>query len=453
MPTFSRAIASIICLSLFVQSSSQMQQSNRNIAEQESRNPTSAPTMDPTIDWADYDPYAPPASCKDLVLADGTEITIDSETTCKRACTLDSHQYYWPSWDHVHFQYTSFEPAYEYSYREDGSTMRWIDAVGECSCNDNYDGRPLFTLCGPTEYRLQLPEKPLPLCSAIGVEYPSACSSKCSSLYPSDGNMQSDSVWWSDWSYSQGGYQMRNSCTCILNDVISVDICDGLVGPTSNPNGSYNYNDDETNDITSIFPLLIILAVLGVGGCICVAKNSSNEQHQALSQYRQQQQQRSRQEASASTTNTGQPTEEELVARGDVVRSNLFSHTLSEDDDLKNLTSILIASSSSGTTNGEGERETTTSSGNGAGLFETLRSAISTNRSSVSANKVECSICLMEYAAGETVSWAKEEGCDHAYHQQCIVGWLSTAKRDGTLHDSCPLCRTKLITGTNAAEA
>ena len=185
-----------------------------------------------------------------------------------------------------------------------------------------------------------------------------------------------------------------------------------------------------------------------------MAKNSSNEQDQALSQYRQQQQQqRSRQEASASTNNTGQPTEEELVARGDVVRSNLFSHTLSEDDHLKNLTSILIASSSNGTTNGEDERETTTSSGNGAGLFETLRSAISTHRSSVSANKVECSICLMEYAAGETVSWAKEEGCDHAYHQQCIVGWLSTAKRDGTLHDSCPLCRTKLITETNAAEA
>lgn len=181
-------------------------------------------------------------------------------------------------------------------------------------------------------------------------------------------------------------------------------------------------------------------------------KNSSNEQHQALSQYRQQQQQQRRQEANTSTTNTGQPTEEELVARGDVVRSNLFSHTLSEDDDLKNLTSILIASSSNGTTNGEGEGETT-SSGNGAGLLETLRSAISTNRSSVSANKVECSICLMGYAAGETVSWAKEEGCDHAYHQQCIVGWLSTAKRDGTLHDSCPLCRTKLITEMNAAEA
>lgn len=182
-----------------------------------------------------------------------------------------------------------------------------------------------------------------------------------------------------------------------------------------------------------------------------MAKKSPNEQDQALSQYRQQQQRR--QKASASTTNAGQPTEEELVARGDVVRSNLFSHTLNEDDDLKNLTSILIASSpSNGATNGEGERETT-SSGNGAGLLETLRSAISTNRSSVSANKVECSICLMEYAAGETVSWAKEEGCDHAYHQQCIVGWLSTAKRDGTLHDSCPLCRTKLITEMNAAEA
>ena len=469
-----RATASIICLSLFGQSAHSQMQSNKNIAQQEStsaptgtlpsknlhqrirniaeQEPTSAPTIDPTDEPTGYtygaidhqiDSASSAVSCKNRVLGDGTEITIDSETACDRACTLHIWALYWPSRDHDHFQYTSFEPV----YHKDGSIdERWIDAVGECSCD--YGNRPL-TLCGPTEYRLQLPEKPLPLCGVIGVEYPSACSSKCSSLYPSDGNTNYD--WWSEWSFSQGRY--RDSCTCILNDAISVEICDGF-GQKSNPNGSYNYNDEE-QDITTIFPLLMILAVLGVGGCICVMKKSSNEQHQALSQYRQQQQQQRRQEASASTTNTGQPTEEELVARGDVVRSNFFSHTLSEDDDLKNLTSILIASSSNGVTNGEGESEAT-SSGDGAGLLETLRSAISTstNRSSArSANKVECSICLMEYAAGETVSWAKEEGCDHAYHQQCIVGWLSTAKRDGTLHDSCPLCRTKLITEMNAAEA
>lgn len=125
-------------------------QSNRNIAEQES---TSAPTIDPTDEPTDYDAIdhqidpasASPVSCKNLVLADGTETTIDSEAACERACTLhlwSLHSYhYWPSWGHDHFQYTSFEPV----YNKDGSIDdHLIDAVGECSCD--YDDRPL-TLC------------------------------------------------------------------------------------------------------------------------------------------------------------------------------------------------------------------------------------------------------------------------------------------------------------------
>lgn len=190
-------------------------------------------------------------------------------------------------------------------------------------------------------------------------------------------------------------------------------------------------------------------------------KKSPNEQEQALSQYRQQQQRRQETGVNPaavgpSNANTGQPTGAELEARGDVVRSSLFSHTLSEDDDIKNLASI-ISSSTTRMTNREGienEPASSPSSEDGVGFFDTLRSALSTNRSSIrSSNKVECSICLMEYGAGEIISWAKDEACDHVYHQECIVGWLSTAKRDGTLHDSCPLCRTKLLTDTNVGDA
>ena len=293
----------------------------------------------------------------------------------------------------------------------------------------------------------------MPQCSDIGIEYTSACSRKCTELYPNDHYYRSYD-WSSDWSFSQGRY--RKSCTCILNESISVEICDGF-GPKSNPNGSYNYSDEGH----SIFPYLVILAILGVGGCICAVKKSPSEQDQALSQYRQQQQRRQESGVNAaavgpSNANTRQPTEGELESRGDVVRSNLFSHTLSEDDDIKNLASI-ISSSATRMTNresSENEPALSPSSEDGVGFFDTLRSALSTNRSSVrSSNKVECSICLMEYGAGEIISWAKDEACDHVYHQECIVGWLSTARRDGTLHDSCPLCRTKLVMETNVGEA
>eukprot|EP00563_Minutocellus_polymorphus_P020517 CAMPEP_0197719666 /NCGR_PEP_ID=MMETSP1434-20131217/3330_1 /TAXON_ID=265543 /ORGANISM="Minutocellus polymorphus, Strain CCMP3303" /LENGTH=401 /DNA_ID=CAMNT_0043304433 /DNA_START=147 /DNA_END=1348 /DNA_ORIENTATION=+ len=391
---------------------------------QETSVPTLTPTAYPTVPWTieptNYNSYNNPSvSCKNFVLGDGATTTIDSETTCEQACMeRNSYQYYWPSWDHEHFQYTSFERVYD----GDGIVNEGlVDAVGECVCDYSSQARSQ-TLCGPTEYRLQLPEKPLPQCSAIGVEYNSACSRQCSSVYPTDSPMQYD--WSSDWSFSQGRY--RESCTCILSDVITVEICDGF-GPKSNPNGSYNYNDEGR----SIFPYLVILAVLGIGGCICVVKKSPNEQDQALSQYRRQQQQQQRRQEASVSGNAGQPTEEELVARGDVVRSNLFSHSLSEDDDLKNLTSILSTASSNETNNGEeneNEPASAPSSGGGAGFLETLRSSISTNRTSVrSANKAECSICLSGYETGETVSWAKEEGCDHMYHEQCIVGWLSTA--------------------------
>lgn len=71
-------------------------------------------------------------------------------------------------------------------------------------------------------------------------------------------------------------------------------------------------------------------------------------------------------------------------------------------------------------------------------------------------HKLECSICLDEYKPNDTISWAKDggdpasvslaltsnngaaSGCDHIFHQGCIVSWLEH-------HDDCPLCRRKLV--------
>jgi hypothetical protein len=49
-----------------------------------------------------------------------------------------------------------------------------------------------------------------------------------------------------------------------------------------------------------------------------------------------------------------------------------------------------------------------------------------------------CAICLCEYEANDEVTWSKETGCQHAFHQDCIVPWL--AKKNDA-QPKCPCCR------------
>jgi hypothetical protein len=48
-----------------------------------------------------------------------------------------------------------------------------------------------------------------------------------------------------------------------------------------------------------------------------------------------------------------------------------------------------------------------------------------------------CPICLDEFAAGDNVSWSKNQTCHHAFHKSCIEGWLKQLGREGC----CPCCR------------
>lgn len=57
----------------------------------------------------------------------------------------------------------------------------------------------------------------------------------------------------------------------------------------------------------------------------------------------------------------------------------------------------------------------------------------------------ECSICLDRFQKGDEVAWSKSPSCNHFFHTDCILQWLSSKKRNGTMHDSCPLCRHQII--------
>uniref|UniRef100_A0A7S2MJL8 RING-type domain-containing protein n=1 Tax=Helicotheca tamesis TaxID=374047 RepID=A0A7S2MJL8_9STRA len=47
----------------------------------------------------------------------------------------------------------------------------------------------------------------------------------------------------------------------------------------------------------------------------------------------------------------------------------------------------------------------------------------------------QCTICLSKYEVDDTVIWSTNSACQHCYHEECILMWLSTGKR------RCPSCR------------
>lgn len=47
-----------------------------------------------------------------------------------------------------------------------------------------------------------------------------------------------------------------------------------------------------------------------------------------------------------------------------------------------------------------------------------------------------CAVCLCQYEAGDNVTWSPETACQHAFHSDCIVTWLSKKEEP-----KCPICR------------
>mmetsp|Transcript_10942 Transcript_10942/g.26296 ORF Transcript_10942/g.26296 Transcript_10942/m.26296 type:complete len:351 (-) Transcript_10942:437-1489(-) len=52
-----------------------------------------------------------------------------------------------------------------------------------------------------------------------------------------------------------------------------------------------------------------------------------------------------------------------------------------------------------------------------------------------------CALCLDDYCAGDEVVWSNCHKCQHAFHKECFLLWLSKGKK------RCPICRNWFVPG------
>jgi hypothetical protein len=57
-----------------------------------------------------------------------------------------------------------------------------------------------------------------------------------------------------------------------------------------------------------------------------------------------------------------------------------------------------------------------------------------------------CSICLTDYEEGDTIIWASRKPCPHAFHNDCIMTWLSKGKK------RCPCCRHFFVSSVTSVD-
>ena len=49
-----------------------------------------------------------------------------------------------------------------------------------------------------------------------------------------------------------------------------------------------------------------------------------------------------------------------------------------------------------------------------------------------------CPICMESYHTGEEIAWSSNDECPHAFHLDCMMGWLME-------HSNCPMCRAEYL--------
>jgi len=110
--------------------------------------------------------------------------------------------------------------------------------------------------------------------------------------------------------------------------------------------------------------------------------------------------------------------------RKELIHSSLFHRSIDRPESVRSVENILKASQDRYEANTEGNS-----------IARSYQAAASSVRT---IGERECCICLDVYESGETISWAKSDKCDHIFHEECAIEWL-------TNHDDCPLCRTMIL--------
>jgi hypothetical protein len=54
-----------------------------------------------------------------------------------------------------------------------------------------------------------------------------------------------------------------------------------------------------------------------------------------------------------------------------------------------------------------------------------------------------CAICLSEFQDRQLVCESNNASCQHVFHKDCMIGWLTTKQ-----HDDCPMCRETYLLKT-----
>lgn len=410
-------------------------------------------------------------SCQNYQLSDGTTTRIDAGTECRNACK-DRYMNTTSTSTAVGSSGSSGSSGTEYDIRYDGDHGQWmiyewmeyeyvtVHRTGfpteiyeqgelilnaECYCNvdtgsttPNQDEKDY--LCGPTTFGPSpSPKQPLPQCTDEGVGILSA--SDCANWCADNRYTVSEPSFDPSWSTMDVTVE-RLGCVCSLGaSNINVKMC--YPDPTART--FYDGTSSARGVGSSMNAGAVVGVVIAFVAFFCVlAVNRRGSDDDVpdpellafrADRRRWQQQQQ-------------QPSEESRRIRRDAVKDCLYTHQISADDGgVENLATI-IAAQTCGDDNANVAAdidESARAAGNYTYFVDTLRSAVSTVRSiggggdGDGGSASECSICLMAYEFGDTVSWAKDEECDHVFHEQCILQWLD-------LHNNCPLCRKLLIT-------
>jgi len=71
---------------------------------------------------------------------------------------------------------------------------------------------------------------------------------------------------------------------------------------------------------------------------------------------------------------------------------------------------------------------------------DSIASSTTFSMNSMEDGTSACVICLDAFRKGDIVTWSKQMGCRHVFHEDCLQEWLSIPS-----HDDCPSCRFPII--------